>query len=58
MDMLDAEKIPAGSILKLTEDLGSECPVLPADTSDTCTRLRDQEGGVVLCEGRVRQVPL
>ena len=38
------------------EDLGSEWLVLPADTSGT--GLRDQEGGVVLCERRVGQVPL
>ena len=42
----------------LTEDFGSECLVLPADTSGTRTRLRDQEGGVVLCGGRVRHFPL
>jgi len=37
---------------------GSEWLVLPADTSSTWTRVGDQEDGVVLCRGRVRQVLL
>jgi hypothetical protein len=40
------------------EGFGSEWLVHPAETSSACTRLRDQDGGVVMCEGRGRQVPL
>jgi hypothetical protein len=42
----------------LMEDLGSEWLAFSADTSSTSTQLGYQEDGVVLCAGRVRQVPL
>jgi len=49
--MLDAEEVPAGGILDGRVGGRMAGMVLPADTSGTCTRLGDQEDGVVLCEG-------
>ena len=51
--MLNAGKVPAGGILD--GRLGQRVAV-PTDTSGSCTRLGDQEDGVVLdgvvlCEG-------
>ena len=43
---------------RLEKSFGSEWLVLPADTSSTWTQVGDQEDGVVLCGGSVRQVPL
>ena len=53
--MLNAGKVPAGGILD--GRLGKRVAV-PADTSGTCTRLGDQGDGVVLCEGRGKNVLL
>ena len=50
--MLNAGKVPTGEILD-GKTWGANSP---ADTSGTCSRLGDQENGVVLCEGGVGNV--